>query len=661
MCGLVGFIGGTGIRSQAALAALAGRMSARLRHRGPDDEGVWVDAHCGVALGHRRLSIIDLSSHGAQPMVSHSGRYLLAYNGEIYNHMELRQELERAGSAIPWRGHSDTETALAAIDHWGLDAALPRLNGMFALALWDREERRLHLARDRFGEKPLYYAVEDGCFLFASELKALLPHPAFRREIDRGALRAYMRFNYVPAPFTIYRSARKLLPATVLTVAVDPAAQAISVGEPRAYWSATEVALKARERRLSDQAAAAEELRALLARVVKSRMMADVPLGAFLSGGIDSSLIVAKMQEQTSRRVLTFTIGFEDPRYDESVPAAQVARHLGTAHACERVTPAQAREAILRMPTIYDEPFADSSQIPTYLVSRTAREQVKVALTGDGGDELFGGYDRYFVGQRAFPLIRSVPASVRGPLSSLIRTMPPATWQTVIGCLRRLGGKGRLADLSGERLHRLARQLGARSEAHMYEIIMARPEDETVPLADCEERQSGSTRAWLASLPPAEAMMLFDTINILPGDFLTKVDRASMAVSLETRAPFLDPDLFEFAWRLPLEWRIGASAGKVLLREILRDLVPAEIVDRPKQGFGIPVGAWLKGPLRPWAESLLDESRLRQEGFLSPGPVRRKWAEHLAGTHDRQSEIWAAVVFQEWLAGTYDSPAALSA
>src|SRR5215469_11916337 len=662
MCGLVGFVGCAGVRSESALAALTGRMIAQLRHRGPDDEGVWIDAHCGVALGHRRLAIIDLSSHGAQPMISHSGRYLLAYNGEIYNHMELRKELECARPAIPWRGHSDTETALAAIERWGLDAALPRFNGMFALALWDREERQLHLARDRFGEKPLYYAIEQGCVLFGSELKGLLPHPAFRREIDRGALRAFMRFNYVPAPFTIYRSARKLLPATVLTVTVDPVSQTNSVGEPRAYWSATEVALAARERRLSDHAAAAEELRRLLlARVVRSRMMSDVPLGAFLSGGIDSSLIVAHMQQQTSRRVSTYTIGFEDPSYDESVPAEQVAAHLGTAHTCERVTPAQAREAILRMPAIYDEPFADSSQIPTYLVSRTAREHVKVALTGDGGDELFGGYDRYFVGQRAFPLIRSVPAPVRGPLSSLIRTMPPATWQAVIGCMRTLVGKKRLTDLSGERLHRLARQLGAGSEEHMYEIMMARPEDETVPLAGCEERDSGTTDTWLASLPPAEAMMLFDTLNILPGDFLTKVDRAAMAVSLETRAPFLDPDLFEFAWRLPLEWRIGASAGKIMLREVLRGLVPAEIVARPKQGFGIPVGVWLKGPLRPWAESLLDERRLRQEGFLSPGPIRRKWAEHLAGTHDRQSEIWAAVVFQEWLAGTYDSPAALSA
>ncbi|HEY2037735.1 MAG TPA: asparagine synthase (glutamine-hydrolyzing) [Steroidobacteraceae bacterium] len=657
MCGLVGFLSCVGIRSEAAFAALARRMIARLRHRGPDDEGVWVDARCGVTLGHSRLSILDLSSHGAQPMRSHSGRYLLAYNGEIYNHTELRAELDGAGPGVPWRGHSDTETILAAVERWGLHEALARLNGMFAFALWDREERQLHLARDRFGEKPLYYALEGGCFLFASELKGLLPHPAFTGEIDRGALRAYMRSNYVPTPFTIYRAARKLPPASVLTVAVDPVSQSIAVGEPRTYWSALDVALAARERRLTNVADAKEQLHELLSRSVRSRMLSDVPLGAFLSGGIDSSLIVAHMQQQTSRPVSTFTVGFEDPSYDESVPAAQVAAHLGTSHTCEQVTPVQAREAILRMPAIYDEPFADSSQIPTYLVAGTARKYVKVALTGDGGDELFGGYHRYFVGQRAFPLIQSVPGWARGPLASLIRTMPPASWEVVIGWVRSLIGQGRLAELSGERLHRLARQLGASSEAHMYEIIMTRPEDETVPLAGCDERPPTGT-SWPTSLPAAEAMMLFDTLNILPDDFLTKVDRAAMAVSLETRAPFLDPLLFEFAWRMPLEWRIERRVGKVLLREILRGSVPPEIATRPKQGFGIPVGAWLKGPLRPWAESLLEEGRLRREGYLSPGPIRRKWAEHLAGTHDRQSEIWAAVVFQEWLAARHESPAA---
>lgn len=656
MCGLVGFVGCAGIRSQAALAALVGRMTARLFHRGPDDKGVWVDARCGIALGHRRLSIIDLSSHGAQPMVSHSGRYLLAYNGEIYNHMELRAELDGAGPGVPWRGHSDTETALAAIDRWGLHAALPRFNGMFALALWDREERRLHLARDRFGKKPLYYALEAGHFLFGSELKALTPHPAFSREIDRGALRAYMRFNYVPAPFTIYRAARKLPPATVLTVAVDPVRQTIAVGEPRPFWSAVEVALAARENPLVDRAAAKEQLRELLADAVRIRMVADVPLGAFLSGGIDSSLVVALMQRQSTRRVQTFTIGFEDPQYDESAPAALIAEHLGTVHTCARVTPAEARDAIVHIPTIYDEPFADSSQIPTYIVSRTAREHVTVALSGDGGDELFGGYDRYFVGQRVFPMVCSVPGWARAALASLIRRLPPAAWQVVIERLRRLGGSRSLADFSGERLHRLARQLAASSQAQMYEIMMARPEDDTVSLEGCEARQPGGAYGWIASLPPAEAMMLSDTLNILPDDFLTKVDRASMAVGLEIRTPILDPRVFELAWRLPLEWKLGASTGKLLLREVLREHVPAAIVDRPKQGFGIPVGAWLKGPLRPWAESLLDERRLQQEGFLAPAPIRRKWAEHLAGTHDRQSEIWAAIVFQQWLADTRETP-----
>jgi asparagine synthase (glutamine-hydrolysing) len=463
-----------------------------------------------------------------------------------------------------------------------------------------------------------------------------------------------MRFNYVPAPFTIYSAARKLPASSMLTVAVDTQSGTFSVGEPKQYWSPLEVALAARERRLTDQVAAKEELRDLLARVVGARMMADVPLGAFLSGGIDSSLVVALMQKRASQPVRTFTIGYEDPEYDESPHAAQVARHLGTSHTCDLVTPAEARDAIVQMPAIFDEPFADSSQIPTFLVSQTARKHVTVALTGDGGDELFGGYDRYFVGQRAFPKIRAVPSYVRGPMASAIRCLPPAYWQSVLQGIRRIGGESRLADLSGERLHRLSRQLRATSEAQMYEIMMARPEDGTVPLEGSEERQPihGGDAGWAPTLPDAEAMMLFDTLNILPDDFLVKVDRAAMSAGLETRAPLLDPEVFEFTWRMPLAWKLGARTGKVLLRELLYDFVPARIVDRPKQGFGIPVGRWLKGPLRDWAESLLNEHRLRREGFLAPAQVRRKWAEHLAGTHDRQNEIWGAVVFQEWLAST---------
>ncbi|HVN44313.1 MAG TPA: asparagine synthase (glutamine-hydrolyzing) [Steroidobacteraceae bacterium] len=651
MCGFAGFITPGG-GDAAALAALVRRMSARLRHRGPDDDGEWADAVTGVALGFRRLSIVDLSMHGHQPMLSHTGRYVLIYNGEIYNHALLRAELEATGPCVPWRGRSDTETVLVAIERWGLEVALPRLNGMFAFALWDRQTRKLHLARDRFGEKPLYYALVNGTLLFGSELTAFKVHPAWNGEIDRGALRAYMRYNYVPTPFTIFTVARKLPASCVLTATVDPAAATLNLGEPRRYWSALEIALAARERPLLDRAQAHEELRELFARVVSARLMSDVPLGAFLSGGIDSSLVVALMQQHTGSAARTFTIGYDDPAYDESPHAQEVARTLGTAHTCERVTPAEAREAIMLMPGIFCEPFADSSQIPTYLVSRTARKAVTVALTGDGGDELFGGYQRYFIGQRAFPIIQAFPGLVRAPLAAAIRCLPPSSWQALLQGIRKLGGSARLADLSGERLHRLASQLHASSDAQMYEITMSRPEDGTVPLEGAPERRAvnGGAHGWPAALAPAESMMLFDTLNILADDFLVKVDRASMSVSLETRAPFLDPELFEFAWRMPLEWKLGPRTGKILLREVLNEFVPAAIVERPKHGFGIPVAQWLKGPLRDWAEALLDERRLREEGFLSPGPIRRKWAEHLAGTHDRQNEIWCAIVFQEWLA-----------
>ena len=657
MCGLTGFVGRPGA-DPAGMALLARRMAAQIRHRGPDDQGEWTDAASGVALAHRRLSIIDLSPQGHQPMVSQHGRYVIAYNGEIYNHGALRAELTAADPDVRWRGHSDTEVALAAIERWGLEAALPRFNGMFALALWDRQLRRLHLARDRFGEKPLYYAAVNGAFLFGSELKALTLHPAWSSHIDRGALRAYMRFNYVPAPHTIYTAARKLPASSMLAVDVEPVGGTVHVGEPRAYWSAIGVALAARERRFADRQEARDELRASLATAVAARTISDVPLGAFLSGGIDSSLVVALMQHASDRPVRTFTIGYDDPSYDESEHAAAVATHLGTTHTCKHVTPEEAREAIVHMPAVFDEPFADSSQIPTYLVSRAARADVTVVLTGDGGDELFGGYHRYFVGRRVFPMIRSVPRYARAPLAGALRVLTPGAWETLLRNIRRVGVGSRLADLSGERLHRLSRQLRASSDAQMYEIMMARPEDGTVPLGDSAEKQPlhGGASGWPASIPSAEAMMLFDTLNILPDDFLVKVDRAAMSVGLETRAPLLDPHIFELAWRLPLDWKLEAHSGKRALREVLHQYVPSALVERPKQGFGIPVGAWLKGPLREWAESLLDEGRVRREGFLDPASVRRKWQEHLAGTHDRQNEIWGAVVFQEWLAHNAAAP-----
>jgi asparagine synthase (glutamine-hydrolysing) len=635
----------------AALRETVRRMATRLVHRGPDDSGEWVDGECGVALAHRRLSIIDLSAEGHQPMASAGGRFVLVFNGEIYNYRELRAELDAARGGISWRGHSDTEVMLAAFEHWGVENALPRFNGMFALAVWDREFRRLYLARDRFGEKPLYYAVVGGVLLFGSELKALAAHPAFRGEIDRGALQLYMRFNYVPAPHTIYTCARKLPASAFLAVLVDPVSGGFRAGEPRYYWSATHAALAARDRRLVHRGEAKEELLALFGRAVRARMMSDVPLGAFLSGGIDSSLVVAMMRGQESATVRTFTIGYDEPGYDESAHAESVARHLGTVHSCQRITAEDARAAIVRMPELYDEPFADSSQIPTYLVARAAREQVTVALTGDGGDELFGGYDRYFVGQRVFPLLERVPHYARRPIAGLVNTLDPAAWDRVIGSLRRMIGGERFADFNGARLHRLAQQLRVRAPHELYEIMMARPEDGSVPLAGAAALLPlhGGESGWAQGAAVADAMMLFDTLNILPDDFLVKVDRASMGVSLETRAPFLDPELFEFAWRIPLEWKFDARAGKLLLREALQGFVPTEIIERPKQGFSIPVGKWLHGPLRDWAESLLDERRLRADGFLDPLKIRRKWAEHLAGTHDRQNELWSALVFQGWL------------
>jgi len=660
MCGLTGFIG-RAVGDAQAMVATVRRMAARIGYRGPDDRGEWIDPVAGVALGHRRLSIIDLSPQGHQPMLSYSGRYVLTYNGELYNYMQLRAELSASDPDIMWRGHSDTEVALAAFERWGVEASLQRFNGMFAIAVWDRQRRRLHLARDRFGEKPLYYAVSNGNFLFGSELKALSVHPAWQAKIDRGALRAYMRFNYIPAPFTIYECARKLPAGSYVCVDTDPVTSAFELGEPRLFWSAVDVALAARERPLEDQREAKEELTALLTRVVGARMIADVPLGAFLSGGIDSSLVVALMQAHGNRPARTFTIGYDDPLYDESAHAALVAHHLGTEHTCDRVAPEQASRAIVEMPTVYDEPFADSSQIPTYLVSQTACKHVKVALTGDGGDELFGGYHRYFVGQRVFPVIRSVPRYARGPIAAAIRALPPGSWESLLRALRSLGAGSRLTDLSGERLHRLSRQLHADSTAQMYEVMMARPEDGTVPLGrEEQERRAihGGEAGWTSTIPDAEAMMLFDTLNILPDDFLVKVDRAAMSASLETRAPLLDPELFAFAWRIPLNWKLGADTGKLFLRDVLHQFVPASIVERPKQGFSIPVGEWLKGPLRDWAESLLDEGRVRREGFLEPRSIRRKWAEHLAGTHDRQNEIWSAIVFQQWLASTRESLAA---
>jgi len=607
-------------------------MTDRIAHRGPDDTGEWFDDRDGLALGFRRLSIVDLSPAGHQPMLSAPGRYVLAFNGEVYNFEDIRRELIETGNAPQFRGHSDTEVMLAAIEAWGVEAAVKRFIGMFAIVLWDREQRQLHLIRDRIGVKPLYYGTVNGTFFFASELKAMHAHPGFEADIDRDALALYFRYTYIPAPFTIYQGIRKVMPGTILTVKPD--------GETRetTYWSAAAVADQGRANRFaSDENEAADQLDALLRDAVRLRMISDVPLGVFLSGGIDSSVVTALMQAQSSTPVKTFSIGFLEQDYNEAVHAARVAGHLGTQHTEMYVQAEEAMAVIPKLPSMYDEPFADSSQIPTHLVSAMARKHVTVSLSGDGGDELFGGYYRYFLGQRAFRYIARVPRPLRGITGRAMSSIPKPAWDRVLPRQNR----------AGERIHKLARIMSTGDENTMYfelvshwrnVVLGAKPLD--APFADRSR--------WPKLDDPIERMMYLDQMSYLPDDILAKVDRASMAVSLEAREPLLDHRLIDFAWRLPLKMKVRDGKGKWLLRKVLNRYVPEELIERPKMGFGIPVGAWMRGPLRDWAESLLEEGRLRAEGFLDAAAVRSMWKAHVAGQGEWQHYLWVVLMFQAW-------------
>ena len=652
MCGLTGFLAGNYIHAGAL--ELVTRMANAIAHRGPDDSGVWLDETAGLALAHRRLSILDLSPAGHQPMVSASGRYVIAFNGEIYNHLSLRGALEKqahASNSLPtggygWRGHSDTETLLEAICSWGVDATLKQCVGMFAFALWDRQTHTLTLARDRFGEKPLYYGQQGDVFLFGSELKALKAHPAFSAEIDRDALALYMRHGYIPAPHSIYKGIFKLPPGTWLQLNSDQ-----KIGEPVSYWSASEVAEAGQQNLfLGNQMEAADELERLLQQSIAGQMMADVPLGAFLSGGVDSSAVVALMQKQSSRPVKTFTIGFQDPGYNEAEYAHAVAKHLGTEHTELYVTAEQAMAVIPQLSHIYDEPFADSSQIPTWLVSSMAREQVTVSLSGDGGDELFGGYNRYFLGQKLSKIGR-LPMSLRSLMSSALNSVSPEHWDSAMGLvLPLLPSKLRFAN-PGDKLHKLSRVLRSENMESLYLGLVSLWDDPaSIVLGSKEPATVLTDRSQWPDLPDlAQKMMALDTISYLPDDILTKVDRAAMSVSLETRVPFLDHRVMEFAWHLPLSMKILNGQGKYVLRQVLYKYVPKELIERPKMGFGIPLDSWLRGPLRDWAESLLDESKIKREGFFNPAPIKKKWLEHLSGRRNWQHHLWVVLMFQSWL------------
>ncbi|HEX8692864.1 MAG TPA: asparagine synthase (glutamine-hydrolyzing) [Longimicrobium sp.] len=648
MCGIAGLYRPGGLeRGEAPHAAAMGRA---LAHRGPDDHGTWADAEAGVALAHRRLSVVDLSPLGHQPMRSACGRWVLTYNGEIYDHADLRRELEGRGRAF--RGRSDTEVLVEAVAEWGLRGALERCNGMFALAAWDRRNRVLYLARDRAGEKPLYYGWSGGVFLFGSELRALAAHPAFRGEVDREALARYLRHKCVPAPLSIWRGVRKLPAGALLAV------KGTGEARPEVYWDAAALAEAAARdpfRGSEDEALAA--LDALLGDAVGMRMEADVPLGAFLSGGIDSSLVVALMQARSTRPVRTFTIGFHEGFYDEAVHARAVARHLGTDHTELYVTPRDALDVIPRLPDVYDEPFADPSQIPTVLVAELARRHVTVALSGDGGDELFGGYEHYRWAHRAWRSVGWLPRPARSGLARALSAVPAAAWNRLLapgGEARRVGRR-----TLGERVHQLAAVLPSPGAREVLDWLVSDWRDGAAaavpgapPAADLR------TGPWPHLHDARERMMLRDFALGLADDMLVKMDRAAMAVALEGRMPLLDPRVAEFAWRLPVGMKVRGREGKRVLRRLLYRYVPRALVDRPKMGFCTPVDEWLRGPLRDWAEALLDERRLSAEGFFDPAPVRRRWSEHLSGERDRRFDLWSVLMFQTWLERAREGTAA---
>ncbi len=642
MCGILGVRGALG--EATPFADTLSKAVQLLSHRGPDAQGVWCDEAAGVVLGHARLAILDLTEAGAQPMISASGRFVIAYNGEIYNHLALRRELEEEGAAPAWCGHADTETLLAAIEAWGLEGALKKAVGMFAFALWDRQERLLHLARDRFGEKPLYYGWIGKTFAFASELKALAALPGFRAEVDREALAAFMRFGYVPAPRSIYRGICKLLPGTILSVPHDLAPGVLP--EPRAYWSLAEAVERGRREPFAgDFREATDELDRLLRATIREKMISDVPLGAFLSGGIDSSTVVAVMQAESSRPVRTFSIGFHEHDYNEAPHAKRIAEHLGCEHTELYVRPEDALEVIPRLPEMYDEPFADSSQIPTHLVARLTKPHVTVALSGDGGDELFGGYNRYTLAARIWRRLGRLPLALRRALARAIVAVPPGAWDR----LGRVAGLAvsQLRERAGDKAHKLAEVLGE-DEHTLYRRLVAQWPDAVALVKGATAAPSLLEEEGVApeGLSFAEWMMFMDALTYLPDDILVKVDRATMAVSLESRAPFLDHRIAEFAWRLPLGFKLAGGEGKRILRAVLARYVPRELFERPKMGFGVPIEHWLRGPLRDWAEDLLRENELAE--FFDPAPILQKWREHLAGARNWQYPLWCVLMFQAW-------------
>lgn len=645
MCGLTGYLGDlyTGVTPDDLLF----RMSNTIAHRGPDGSGIWYDSDAGIGLAHRRLAIVDLSTAGHQPMHSINKRYVIAFNGEIYNHMKLRAELEKDSFLLNWRGHSDTETLLEAFSVWGIESTLQRCIGMFAFALWDKHTHTLTLARDRIGEKPLYYGWQGNTFLFGSELKALKAHPSFTAGINRNSLCLYMRHNYIPAPYSIYHGIAKLTPGCMLSISLKQREPLI-----KAYWSGSESVIQGKTRLFTGSAEdAVTALESLLKDAICQQMMADVSVGAFLSGGVDSSAVVAMMQSQSSRPVKTFSIGFEDDLYNEAPHAKAVAQHLGTDHNELYVSFDDGLSVIPRLPTLYDEPFADSSQIPTFLVSSLARQHVKVSLSGDGGDELFAGYNRYSITSRTWNNISYAPYPLRKLAANAITALSPDSWNRISNVLHSLFPTLKQWANIGEKLHKGAVAMVSESNADLYLSMTSfwnNPNSLVIGGFEPLTLQT-TTMPALDSLSNVERMMALDLLSYLPDDILCKIDRASMGISLESRVPLLDHRIVEFSWRLPMEYKLREGQTKWVLRQVLYRHVPQKLIERPKWGFGVPIDSWLRGPLLDWAENLLDETRIIQDGYFNPMPIRQKWAEHLSGKRNWQHHLWIVMMFNAWL------------
>jgi len=646
MCGIAGFVDNSNKYSSFDHKKITTMMTNAIAHRGPDDTGYWYQDKIGTSLGHRRLSILDLSSNGHQPMVSFSKRYIIVFNGEIYNHSLLRKELNRAQVGISWRGNSDTETLLNCIDVWGIKKTINKCSGMFAFAILDKREKVLSLVRDRVGEKPLYYGMQSGIFLFASELKAIKQHPAFKGIINRNALALQLKYSYIPTPYSIYKGIKKLPPGTILNINLNNLGKSIdSFSEPIAYWSLkSNLQIRNNQFYTGSSNEAIKKLKQLLNNSVQEQMNSDVPLGAFLSGGIDSSLITSIMQAHSSKPINTFSIGFDEEGYNEAPYAKLIANHIGTNHTEMYVSSKDAINVIPKLPMLYDEPFSDSSQIPTYLLSELTSKSVSVSLSGDAGDELFGGYNRYLWTSKVWSRVKFMPMPVRNFISWGLTSISPFAWNKIMGQIISM-------PIAGDKIHKLASVLTAQSPEDIYMKLISQwvePEKIVIGIQNSHSLLIDSLIN-LDSETVEQKMMYIDTLTYLPDDILTKVDRASMGVSLETRVPFLNHHIVEFANQLPLSMKIHNGESKWILRKLLDQYVPRELIDRPKMGFGVPIDSWLRGPLRDWAEELLNEERLVNQGYFYVHQVREMWSDHILGRKNWQHHLWNILMFQAWL------------